>query len=200
MIQNCPQKPSVSSYQYLQATTRVGVTDWLCRPPRYCTHLFSLSYSRERCQTRKTFGYRLACLHQSPHVLYVKPIHPGGKVAHTSFMLQHGDWLWRIQKHMRIRSLKLGQLGHTNGYFWQARTALAQKSIRGKPRSGRVHLHILAKSHIHSIMVFGYIASDVFQTNITNLHVDRAVEQHTQNRTKADTTAVPLRPLAIAAS
>ncbi len=99
---------------------------------------------------------------------------------------------------MRIRSLKLGQLGHTNCHFWQARAALAQKSIRRKPRTGRVLLHILTKSYIDSIMVLGYIAIDVVQATVANLDIDLAHEQHTQKPDKCryhSSSSAALQPL-----
>ena len=69
---------------------------------------------------------------------------------------------------------------HTDGNLWQARAALAQEAIRGQPGRGGALLHILPQANIDGIVVLGYVAVDVVQAAVADLHVDLAAEQHTQ--------------------
>ena len=95
-------------------------------------------------------------------------------------MLNHVYRLRRIQQDVCVRALELRQLRHTNGNLRKARRALAHQTIRREPRATCILLDILTESHIHCVMVFGYIAVDVVQTAIPNLHIDLTVEEHTQ--------------------
>ena len=72
---------------------------------------------------------------------------------------------------MGIRTLKLRQLGHTNGHFRDARTALAQKAVSSEPTGCAAGLHILSESNIYSVMVLGYIAVYVVESAIADLHI-----------------------------
>ena len=77
---------------------------------------------------------------------------------------------------MQVGALKLRQLSHTNGNFWNAGAALAEESIRCQPGARSILLDILTEADIHRVVVLGYIAIDVVQTTIANLDIDFAAE------------------------
>jgi len=79
---------------------------------------------------------------------------------------------------MQVGALELGKLCVSYGDLRYTRTTLAQKTVRRKPWSGGICLHILAKSDINGIMIFGYITVDVVEPAVANLDIDIASEYH----------------------
>ena len=77
---------------------------------------------------------------------------------------------------MRVGALELGKLCVSYGDLRYTRTTLAKKPVRCKPWSGGICLHILAKTNINGIMIFGYITVDVVEPAVADLDIDIASE------------------------
>ena len=78
---------------------------------------------------------------------------------------------------MGIRTFRLRQLGHTNGHFRDARTALAHEAVSSEPAGCAAGLHILSESNIDSVMVLGYVAVEIIEPAVTNLHINLPVKK-----------------------
>ena len=79
---------------------------------------------------------------------------------------------------MRIRAIKLWQLGHLDGNLSNAGAALAKKAVRSKPGSSAALLSILPEAHVDCAVVFRSRPGDVVQAAVANLEqVNRRLQK-----------------------
>ena len=115
-------------------------------------------------------------IQQHLHFHTVKAIHAGREVMFAILQRAYECGLWRKKQHMSIRTLELRKLRHAYGHLRQTGRGLAQQSIRSQPRRSRISLHILPKTDVHRIVIFGYVSIDVIQSAVPNLNINFALE------------------------